>query len=179
MEIGKFIKELRLKKGLTQEELAEKTDISVRTIQRIENGEVDPRLYTLQSIASVLDIEYEELANHGKEDSDDKKAMQKNIWLPLLHLSGLLFLVFPPIIIWIWKKDEIENIKEHAIDVINFQLSMFIYFIAAGFLVFILIGLPIVMLLGIYSTVIIIINTIKVANNQPYKYPITINIIKP
>jgi DNA-binding XRE family transcriptional regulator len=29
---------------MTQEELAEKTEVSTRTIQRIENGEVDPRL---------------------------------------------------------------------------------------------------------------------------------------
>ena len=39
MEAGKLIKELRIKKGMTQEELADKTEVSVRTIQRIENGE--------------------------------------------------------------------------------------------------------------------------------------------
>ncbi|WP_083464754.1 helix-turn-helix transcriptional regulator [Marinifilum fragile] len=44
METGKLIKELRVKKGLTQEDLAERTELSARTIQRIENGEVDPRL---------------------------------------------------------------------------------------------------------------------------------------
>ena len=43
MKTGHLIKTLRLKKGITQEELAEKTEISVRTIQRIENGDVDPR----------------------------------------------------------------------------------------------------------------------------------------
>ena len=44
METGKLIRELRIKKGMTQEELADKTEVSSRTtIQRIENGEVDPR----------------------------------------------------------------------------------------------------------------------------------------
>ena len=53
MKTGLVIKELRIKKGLTQEELADKTELSARTIQRIENGEVDPRAYSLQMIAKA------------------------------------------------------------------------------------------------------------------------------
>lgn len=52
METGKLIKELRIKKGMTQEELADKTEVSARTIQRIENGEVDPRAYHIHSVNS-------------------------------------------------------------------------------------------------------------------------------
>ncbi len=45
--IGNRIIKLRKLKGLTQEDLADKTNLSVRTIQRIEKGDVDPRNYTL------------------------------------------------------------------------------------------------------------------------------------
>lgn len=45
-ELGKKILELRKEKGLTQEELVEKRNISVRTLQRIETGEVTPRVFT-------------------------------------------------------------------------------------------------------------------------------------
>ena len=45
-ELGIKIQELRKQKGMTQEDLADKTGLSVRTIQRIESGEVDPRSYT-------------------------------------------------------------------------------------------------------------------------------------
>ena len=179
MTIGDFIKEARLKKGMTQEELAAKTDISVRTIQRIEKDEVDPRSYTLQTIASVLEINYEELVTFGNNDLDDKNSEKNKIWLPLLHLSGLFIMLLPPIIIWVWKKNKIPNIRKHAIDVVNFQLSMLIYLIPSGILVMVVIGLPIVIFLGIFSTVIIILNTIRVINNQPYKYPMTIKILKP
>ncbi|MCF8229749.1 MAG: helix-turn-helix domain-containing protein [Bacteroidales bacterium] len=41
--IGLRITEIRKLKGFTQEEMAEKTVLSLRTIQRIEKGEVDPR----------------------------------------------------------------------------------------------------------------------------------------
>jgi transcriptional regulator with XRE-family HTH domain len=56
-ELGRKIVELRKLKGLTQEELAEKCNINVRTIQRIELGEVVPRSYTVKSIFSTLDFE--------------------------------------------------------------------------------------------------------------------------
>src|SRR5262245_44055056 len=126
MTTGQLIKELRLKKGITQEDLAARTDISVRTIQRIENGEVDPRAYTLQSIAEALEVDFAVLVNSEPVlEATDKKEDSK--WLPLLHLSGLLLLIIPPILIWIWKRDEVKDIRRHAVDVINFQLSITLY----------------------------------------------------
>jgi len=54
-ELGKKIAELRKAKGLTQEELVEKCNINVRTLQRIENGEATPRSYTIKIIFAALD----------------------------------------------------------------------------------------------------------------------------
>ena len=179
MTIGKIIRDARIAKAMTQEELAAKTDISVRTIQRIENDEVDPRSYTLQTIANVLGIDYEELIKNLKKEEEHEKDDQGRIWLPLLHLSGLFILVFPPIIIWVWKKDKVKNIRQHAIDVVNFQLSMMIYFIPVGFLCAVIVGIPIAIFLGIFSMFTILINTIKVINNQPYRYRLSMKILKP
>jgi transcriptional regulator with XRE-family HTH domain len=52
--LGKRISELRKSKGLTQEELAEHCKISARTLQRIENGVVNPRVYTVRAIFAAL-----------------------------------------------------------------------------------------------------------------------------
>lgn len=54
-ELGKRIAELRKAKGLTQEELVQKCNLSVRTLQRIESGEVTPRSYTIRIIFAALD----------------------------------------------------------------------------------------------------------------------------
>ncbi len=54
-ELGKRIAELRKAKGLTQEELVEKCNLNVRTLQRIESGEVTPRSYTIKTIFTALD----------------------------------------------------------------------------------------------------------------------------
>ena len=56
-QLGKKMSELRQAKGLTQTELAEKCNLSLRTIQRIESTEVTPRSYTLKLIFEVLDFD--------------------------------------------------------------------------------------------------------------------------
>lgn len=55
------LSELRLEKGMTQEELANATGISLRTIQRIELGQVKPRAYSLKKIAEALKVDFNEL----------------------------------------------------------------------------------------------------------------------
>jgi transcriptional regulator with XRE-family HTH domain len=168
MKIGELIRQLRQKKGITQEDLAARTELSVRTIQRIEGGEVDPRAYTLQAIANALDVDFEIFS-----ESEIRKD-ENNRWIPLLHLSGLLLLIIPPIILWIWKRDKVENIKPHAYDVINYQLSMSLYLLPFVFMS----AYPIVLIIGIYSQIIIIMNTIKVAANSHYKYPLSIRFLR-
>lgn len=64
--LGKKIADLRKAKGLTQEELVEKCNISVRTLQRIESGEGSPRSYTLRIIFDAL--------GYSQVDSDEIRS---------------------------------------------------------------------------------------------------------
>jgi len=98
METGKLIKELRIKKGMTQEELADKTEVSARTIQRIENGEVDPRAYTLQMIAKALDVDFSLFAENELKEKQEPQKIDGNHWLALIHLSGIIPLIFPTLV---------------------------------------------------------------------------------
>ena len=63
MFIGIVIKEVRKLKGLTQVELADGTNISVRTIQRIEKDAVEPSLYSLKRISEILDVDLLKIKN--------------------------------------------------------------------------------------------------------------------
>jgi len=67
-ELGRKISELRKVKGLTQEELVDKCNISVRTLQRIESGEVTPRSYTVKTILAALEYDLSKIS-----DNDDNK----------------------------------------------------------------------------------------------------------
>ena len=58
MKLGTKIKVLRKKKGLTQLDLSEKSGLSLRTIQRIENDENKPSAYSLRMIGEVLNYKF-------------------------------------------------------------------------------------------------------------------------
>lgn len=175
--IGIKIRELRLLKGLTQEELAEKTGLSVRTIQRIENGEVDPRTYTLSALANALGVDLEEFTSTIAEERKPISNEQYN-WIILLHLSGLFNLVLPTLAVWIFKKNDVPGIDQHAKDALNFQISVFLYLMISIVLLIVLIGLPLLIFLGLFSQVVIVLNTIKVMNREPYRYPWSIKFLK-
>lgn len=66
-ELGKKIAGLRKSKGYTQEELVEKCNLSVRTLQRIEAGEVTPRTYTVKLIFEVLELDLDLVFNSHQE----------------------------------------------------------------------------------------------------------------
>lgn len=56
-ELGKKILVLREEKNLTQKEMAESCHIDIRTVQRIEAGEVTPRPSTLRLIAELFECD--------------------------------------------------------------------------------------------------------------------------
>lgn len=60
-DIGKRIRRKRLEKSWRQEDLAEKTDLSIAYIGMIERGEKIPRLETFVHIANVLEVSADEL----------------------------------------------------------------------------------------------------------------------
>jgi|PlaIllAssembly_1097288.scaffolds.fasta_scaffold113406_1 transcriptional regulator with XRE-family HTH domain len=178
MKTGERIRDLRIKKGLTQEELAEKTELSVRTIQRIENGEVDPRSFTLQMIAKALNVDFSIFNDTEFNNSDETQKEDEKTSLALLHLSGLFLLIFPTVLYWKKNSKSILKMKEHFYDIIQFQLSMWLLFIIPGISVLFIIQLPYLLLAGLtYSTFFTIFNTIRVQNDKPYKYLLTIRLL--
>lgn len=82
-ELGKKITLLRKEKGLTQEELVDKCNISVRTLQRIEAGEVTPRSFTVKTILAALDYDLSKIA-----DNDDNNRSFSE-WLKDIFLIDI------------------------------------------------------------------------------------------
>jgi transcriptional regulator with XRE-family HTH domain len=169
METGKLIKELRIKKGLTQEELADKTEISSRTIQRIENGEVDPRVYTLQMIALALEVDYNLFVENEPDEEQKIQQANANNWLGLLHMSGFIPLILPTVLLWNYKKNKIKGMSEHYREVISFQLKVWIG-ILIGSWIYWKTNQPIpLIMMFIGNAAFSIFNTINVVSGKPYK----------
>jgi len=176
METGKLIKELRIKKGMTQEELADKTEVSTRTIQRIENGEVDPRAYTLQMIAKALDVDFSLLSENDQEENQEIQNI--NIWFSILHLSGLLPLFFPTLIIWNQKKNKTKDMTNHLRAVISFQLGI-LGISLGGLWIYWKINQPIPLVGGLLvGSLVSIVNALNVMNGKPYINPFIKSVVK-
>ena len=79
-----MIRELRLERAWSQEQLAEAAGVSIRTVQRTENGSV-PGLETLKALAAVFEMDVESLrkvafvtnAQEASADNDDQQAETK------------------------------------------------------------------------------------------------------
>lgn len=92
-QIGKNIRILRHREGLTQEILAEKADLSVNFVSAIERGTARPTIDTLGKIALSLNARFSDLFIDGETSLQPEEALNelkrllkknKNIDAPLL-----------------------------------------------------------------------------------------------
>ena len=75
VKTGEFVSLLRKKKGMTQTELAEKLNISNRTVSKWENGDGYPDITILPELAQLLDVSVDELLN-GERIINEESAPQ-------------------------------------------------------------------------------------------------------
>ena len=76
---GKRVKKFRLKNMMSQEELAEKIDIALNNLGKIERGESFVTAQTLDKISNVLGVEVKELFNF--DDFKSPNQMRKELKL--------------------------------------------------------------------------------------------------
>jgi transcriptional regulator with XRE-family HTH domain len=61
VKIGDRLRNLRTRRALTQEELAEKADVGTNTVARLERNETEPHMSTLRKLARALDADPSDL----------------------------------------------------------------------------------------------------------------------
>lgn len=92
-ELGRRLAELRQQKNLTQEELVEACNVSVRTIQRIESGEVTPRTSTVKILLSALEADFESFKNTLEINKSNDYLRATESWLQVAWISGIVYFV--------------------------------------------------------------------------------------
>ncbi len=85
MEFGERLKEIRTSLNCSQKELSEKTGLTLRTIQRIENNEVKPSLYSLKVIGGALKTDLSEFVKKS-----DTKPYEFNLTLKITDMNQFL-----------------------------------------------------------------------------------------
>jgi uncharacterized Tic20 family protein len=192
-DLGLKVAELRQQKNFTQEQLAESCEVSTRTIQRIESGEVDPRKYTLSMLSSILEFDF------GEDNTQNE-----NVWLVILHLSSIICILVIPLLIWSWKKTHSYKIDKQGRQVLNFQITMTLILFAEGCLLmlapamiailgesgiaavqnrpglmWLLMCVPTpLILIGLFCTFQGVVNAMRALADKPIHYPLSLPFIK-
>ncbi len=74
-QLAARLRELRARRGLTQEALAETADVSCKTIRRIERGSISPSLITLGKLASAFGLSASDFLGDQLERHHEVAAM--------------------------------------------------------------------------------------------------------
>ena len=119
LEFGRKLVEIRKTQGLTQLELAEKCEVSYRTIQRIEAGKVTPRSFTIKTLSKALDFDF--LNTFSNNSTENNKTETRS------------FILIKRIILQII---ELFNLKTNTMKKLTF-LSIILGLIGIGFFTFI------------------------------------------
>lgn len=77
--IGNFLKELRKEKGLTQEQLAERLNVSGRTVSRWENGNNMPDISILIELADLYDVDIREIIDGERKSENMNEEMKDTL----------------------------------------------------------------------------------------------------
>jgi len=102
----------------------------------------------------------------------------------MTHLSALLLSIFTgllgflgPLIVYLIKKDEDPYLRAHAVEALNFQISIAIYGLVSGVLVLVLVG--ILLIIGVIGIAIgfPIVAAVKASNGEVWRYPLTIRFV--
>lgn len=189
-DLGLKVSELRKEKGFTQERLAEICEVTPRTIQRIEGGEVEPRAFTRNSLSNVLEFDL------GKNALENER-----FWIAALHLSSMFCIVLVPLLIWSCLKTRSYQVDKHGRQVMNFQITITLALFTG--VLCLIVGLPAapifmeqgggnvalrstlalisvlpMILVGFFITYQGAVNTLRVLSDKPTRYPLSIKFVK-
>jgi uncharacterized Tic20 family protein len=119
-------------------------------------------------------------------------TQEERTWALVAHIGTLVaayvalgFLA--PLIVMLVKGDSSPFVRRHAVESLNFQISLLIYAIVGTVLAFLftvltvglglLVVLPVAIVLAIAALVLIVMATVKAGNGEDYRYPLTIRFI--
>lgn len=90
-QIGKFIAEIRHEKNLTQEQIAEKLNVNVKSVSRWENGRNLPDPSLMHELCNILGISINELFA-GKRIKKNKSVRKIFLFYTIVSLTGVFVL---------------------------------------------------------------------------------------
>jgi uncharacterized protein len=102
---------------------------------------------------------------------------EERLWSLLCHLSYFVLGIIAPLVVMLTLGTRSQYVRHHAVEALNFHITIWIAAIASGILILLIIGLvllPLVLLIGL---IFAIIASIQAYQGQLYRYPLTLRLI--
>ncbi len=114
---------------------------------------------------------------HGYPPSQEERN-----WALAAHLGTFVAAWFAmgflcPLIVMLTKGNESPFVRRHAVESLNFQISLLIYLVVSGILILVLIGFLLLAAVGIFALIVVILASIKAANGEEYRYPLCLRLV--
>lgn len=116
-------------------------------------------------------------------------ASDERTWGMIAHIGVFVAAWFAmgflcPLVIWLVYRNRSDFIRRHALESLNFQLSLLIYTAIAVILILVTFGLgiliivPLVIIGAVAALVVIILATMAASSGRDYRYPLTIRLVR-
>ena len=116
-------------------------------------------------------------------------ASEERTWAMVAHIGVLVAAWFAmgflcPLVIWLIYRYRSDYVRQHALESLNFQLSLLIYTAVAVILILITFGLgvliivPLILIGAVAALIVIILATVAAAGGNEYRYPLTLRFVK-
>lgn len=104
-------------------------------------------------------------------------ADEERLWSLLSHLSYFVLGIIAPLIIMLTLGTRSQYVRHHAVEALNFHITMWIAGFVAGLSILLLIGIVLLPVVLIAGAVFAIVAAVQSYQGQLYRYPLTIRFI--
>ena len=102
---------------------------------------------------------------------------EERLWSLLCHLSYFALGIIAPIIIMLTLGNRSQYVRYHAVEALNFHITLWLAGIVCGLLILLLIGIILLPLLLLVGAIFAIIAAVQSYQGQYYRYPLTLRLI--
>jgi uncharacterized Tic20 family protein len=102
---------------------------------------------------------------------------EERLWSLLCHLSYFALGIIAPLVIMLTLGNRSPYVRHHAVEALNFHITVWIAGLVSGLLILLLIGLVLLPLVLVLAAVLAIVGSVQAYQGQLYRYPLTLRLI--
>lgn len=107
-----------------------------------------------------------------RHDGDD------TTWAVLVHLSFFVLGIIGPIVVMVTKGRESGWVREHAVEALNFHITVAIGTVVSALLILVLVGIVLLPAVLIAACVFTVLAAVAASRGERYRYPLTLRLVR-